>query len=65
MAYNVKSTKRMHDGKLKTFKVFYINYDDVNSIRNAEKQKEKLEKKGYVHYLTEQVGFNKFKIYYT
>jgi hypothetical protein len=39
-----------------------VNWDDIKSIRRAEKLKSKYENKGYSVYYTFPTGFNKFRL---
>lgn len=43
-------------------KKIFIDYSKVESIRKAERLKEKLENKGYTLHETIQTGFNKFEV---
>lgn len=41
-----------------------VNYNDMRSIIKAEKEKRKLENKGYIYFRTFQTAFNVFEIVY-
>ncbi len=45
-------------------KTIYINYQNEKSIKKAEKEKTKLENKGYNLLKTEQMSLNEFILYY-
>ena len=43
-------------------KSIIVNWDDIRSIKKAEKMKSKYENKGYMVFKTIQKGFNKFEL---
>jgi len=43
-------------------KSIIVNWDDIKSIRKAEKMKLKYENKGYMVFRTKQRGINKFEL---
>ena len=57
----IENWKIKKGGKIKTI---YINYENEKSIKKAEKEKTKLENKGYNLLKTEQMSLNEFILYY-
>ena len=48
-----------------TIKNIFVNFNDLKSITNGEKQKTQLENNNYTLKKEEHIGFDKFKLTYT